>query len=166
METQIKKANAKAANAKAAKDDMEKQLAKAEKAAKAEINKAKRLENATNRFNALKKREDKIGFANQTIALTRALRAESVTVQGAIDALNIYIKEVTKANSLNKKIVASLKGEAAQTILQQITNSTLPLYVDNKGLYKVEALYRLVASKAKNTELRTLLTNINKQASK
>lgn len=146
-------------------DDMQKQTLKEQKQIEAAMRAAERLEKATNRLQSLKERGEKVGFANQTIALTRAQRAESVSVQGAIDALNLYIKEVAKANSLDKKIVSTLKGEAAQTLLQQVTETTLPLYVDNKGLYKVETLYRLVASKAKNAELRALLNNMSKQAS-
>ena len=143
-------------------DDMEKQVAKAEKAAKAEANKAKRLEKATERLENLKKGKETVGFANSTLNLTHSARALNVSVQGAIDALNLLIKEVSKAAALDKKTVAALKGEAAKSLLSQITEATLPLYIDAKGLYRTEALYRLVASKAKNSELRTLLNNINK----
>lgn len=147
-------------------DEMEKQALKEQKQIEAAARAAERLAKATDRLQSLKERGDKVGFANQTIALTRAQRADNVSVQGAIDALNLYIKEVAKANSLDKKIVSSLKGESAQTLLQQVTETTLPLYIDNRGLYKVETLYRLVASKAKNAELRALLNNLNKQANK
>jgi hypothetical protein len=143
-------------------DDMEKQIAKAEKAAKVEENKAKRLEKATERLEALKQGKDTKGFANVTLAKTHQERATSANVQGAIDALNELIKEVAKASNLDKKTVSTLKGEAAKSILQQVNESTLPLYIDSKGNYKVESLYRLVASKAKNSELRTLLNNLKK----
>lgn len=137
-------------------DDMEKQVAKAE------ANKARRLEKATERLEALKQGKDTKGFANVTLAKTHQERATSVNVQGAIDSLNTLIKEVAKAANLDKKIIAALKGEAASTLLQQVTEKTLPLYVDSKGNYKAEALYRLVASKAKNSELRQILNNLNK----
>ena len=143
-------------------DDMEKQVAKAEKAAKVEENKAKRLEKATERLEALKQGKDTKGFANVTLAKTHQERATTANVQGAIDALNVLIKEVAKASNLDKKTVATLKGEAAKSILQQVRENTLPLYIDNKGNYKVESLYRLVASKSKNSELRTLLNNLKK----
>lgn len=145
-------------------DDMEKQVAKAEKSAKAEANKAKRLEKATDRLEALKQgaKENTTGFANITLKRTHQERALNVSVQCAIDSLNLLIKEVAKSASLDKKTIATLKGESARAILQQVTEKTLPLYVDNKGNYKVETLYRLVASKAKNTELRALLNNLNK----
>jgi hypothetical protein len=145
-------------------DDMEKQVAKAERAAKTEANKAKRLEKATERLEVLKQgaKENTIGFANVTLKRTHQERALNSSVQGAIDSLNLLIKEVAKAANLDKQTIAALKGESAKTLLQQVTNDTLPLYIDNKGLYKVETLYRLVASKAKNTELRTLLNNLNK----
>lgn len=171
MRTQVVK-NANNANAKVnttnkkqtANDDMEKAVAKAERLAKIEANKVKRLQKATERLEILKQgaKEDTLEFANITLKRTHQVRAINASVQGAIDALNMLIKEVAKAASLDKKTVATLKGEAAQAILQQITNDTLPLYVDGKGNYKVETLYRLVASKAKNNELRTLLNNINK----
>ena len=148
-----------------AKDDMEKAVAKAERIAKIEATKAKRLEAATARFEALKQvKTSAKGFANITLSNVRTANANSVNVQGAIDNLNAFIKHVASVNGLDKKIVAALKGEAAQTILKQVTESTLPLYIDDKGLYKVESLYRLVASKAKNTELRTILNNMNKNA--
>lgn len=145
-------------------DDMEKQVAKAEKAAKAEANRAKRLEKATERLEVLKQgaKENATGFANITIKKTHQDRAINVSVQGAIDALNAFLKEVAKSAIPDKKVVAALKGESAQTILQQVTEKSLPLYIDNKGLYKVEMLYRLVACKAKNAELRALLNNLNK----
>jgi len=172
MKKQVKNANAKANNAKetskkqtTAKDDMEKAVAKAERLEKIEANKAKRLEIATKRFEALKQvKMNAVGFANITIANVRTANASSANVQGAIDSLMSYIKQVATVNGLDKKIVSALKGEAAQTILQQVTETTLPLYIDNKGNYKVETLYRLIASKAKNNELRTLLNNINKAA--
>lgn len=148
-----------------AKDDMEKAVAKAERIAKIEANKAKRLEAATARFEALKQvKASAKGFANITISNVHTANANNTSVQGAIDNLNAFIKHVASVNGLDKKIVAALKGEAAQTILKQVTESTLPLYIDNKGLYKVESLYRLVASKAKNVELRTLLNNLDKAA--
>ena len=143
-------------------DDMEKQVAKEEAAAKAAASKAERLEKATARLEALKKGKETSGFANSTLNLTHSARALNVSVQGAIDALNGLIKQVAVANGLDKKIVAALKGEAAQTLLQQVTETTLPLYIDNKGLYKVETLYRLIASKAKNAELKALLNNLKK----
>ena len=147
-------------------DNMEKQVAKAEKAAKAEANKTKRLENATNRLETLKQgaKENTLGFANITLKRTHKVRALNVSVQGAIDSLNTLIKEVAKAANLEKKIIAALKGEAAKTLLQQVTETTLPMYVDNKGNYKVETLYRLVASKSKNSDLRSLLNNLKKAA--
>lgn len=145
-------------------DNMEKQVAKAEKAAKAEANKVKRLEKATKRLETLKQgaKENTLGFANITLKRTHQVRALNVSVQGAIDSLNTLIKEVAKSANLEKKIIAALKGEAAKTLLQQVTDNTLPLYIDNKGNYKAEALYRLVASKAKNSELRQILNNLNK----
>jgi len=145
-------------------DSMEKAVAKAEKATKAAANKAKRLEKATSRLEVLKQgaKENTTSFANITLKRTHQVRAMNASVQGAIDALNTLIKEVAKAAELDKKIIAALKGETAQTLLQQITNETLPLYIDNKGNYKVEALYRLVASKAKNSDLRALLNNLKK----
>lgn len=144
-------------------DDMEKQVAKAEKAAKAEANKAKRLENATKRFETLKQvKPCAKGFANVTLANVHTTNANNASVQGAIDSLNAFIKQVASINGLDKKTVAALKGEAAKSILQQVTEDTLPLYVDNKGNYKVETLYSLVASKAKNNELRAILNNLNK----
>lgn len=143
-------------------DDMEKQVAKAEKAAKVEENKTKRLEKATERLESLKQGKDTKGFANVTLAKTHQERATTANVQGAIDALNVLIKEVAKASNLDKKTVSTLKGEAAKSILQQVNESTLPLYIDNKGNYKAESLYRLVASKAKNSELRQILNNLNK----
>lgn len=146
-----------------AKDDMEKAVAKAERIARIESNKAKRLEIATKRLEALKQVNTTAkGFANITLSNVHTTNAINASVQGAIDSLNAFIKQVATVNGLDKKIVATLKGEAAQTILKQITESTLPLYIDNKGLYKVESLYRLVASKAKNTELKTLLNNLEK----
>lgn len=174
MEPTAKKTNRNAkanANASAtskkqniALDTMEKEVAKAERLAKIEQNKAKRLENATKRFEALKQvKASTKGFANVTIANVRTSNAIKASVQGAIDSLNAYIKQVASVNGLDKKIVATLKGEAAQTLLQQVTNETLPLYIDNKGNYKVESLYRLVASKAKNSELRQILNNLKKQ---
>lgn len=171
MKTQVRNANAnaKANKAKAtgkkqtANDDMEKAVAKAERLAKIEANKAKRLEVATKRFKTLKQaKTNAVGFANMTIANVRTSNANNASVQGAINSLNSFIKQVASVNGLDKKIVATLKGEAAQTILQQVNETTLPLYIDNKGNYKVETLYRLIASKAKNNELRTLLNNIDK----
>lgn len=157
---------AKATNKKqTANDEMEKAVAKAERLAKIEANKAKRLEVATKRFETLKQaKTNAVGFANITIANVHTANANNANVQGAIDNLMAYIKQVANINGLDKKIVATLKGEAAQSILQQVNETTLPLYIDNKGNYKVETLYRLVASKAKNNELRTLLNNINKAA--
>lgn len=145
-------------------DNMEKQVAKAEKAAKVEENKAKRLEKATERLEALKQgaKENTLGFANITLKRTHQVRAINANVQGAIDSLNNLIKEVAKAASLDKQTIATLKGECAKAILQQVTEITLPLYVDNKGNYKAESLYRLVASKAKNSDLRALLNNLKK----
>lgn len=145
-------------------DDMEKQIVKAEKAAKVEANKAKRLENAAKRLETLKQgaKEDTAGFANITLKRTHQVRALNVSIQGAIDSLNLLIKEVAKSANLDKKIVSALKGEAAQTLLQQVTDNTLPLYIDNKGNYKNETLYRLVASKTKNIELRQILNNLKK----
>lgn len=158
------KANAKVnttSKKQTANDDMEKAVAKAERLAKIEANKAKRLEVATKRFETLKQvKINAVGFANTTIANVHTHNAINASVQGAIDALNVYIKQVASVNGLEKKIVAALKGEAAQTILQQVTNETLPLYIDNKGNYKVETLYRLIASKAKNSDLRALLNNL------
>lgn len=149
----------------AANDDMEKAVAKAERIAKIEANKAKRLEAATARMNALKQvNANAKGFANITLSNVHTANANSASVQGAIDNLNVFIKQVASVNGLDKKIVATLKGEAAHTILQQVTDTTLPLYIDNKGNYKVEMLYRLIASKSKNSELRTLLNNMNKGA--
>lgn len=146
-----------------ANDDMEKAVAKAERLAKIEANKAKRLENATKRFEALKQvKTTAVGFANVTIANVHTANANNANVQGAINSLNTFIKQVANINGLDKKIVATLKGEATNTLLQQVNETTLPLYIDNKGNYKTETLYRLVASKAKNSELRTLLNNINK----
>lgn len=147
-------------------DDMEKQVAKAEKAAKIEANKAKRLEKAIKRLETLKQgaKENTLGFANITLKRTHQVRALNVSVQGAIDSLNNLIKEVAKAANLEKKIIAALKGEAAKTLLQQVTEKTLPIYIDDKGNYKAESLYRLVASKAKNSELRALLNNLKKAA--
>ena len=114
----------------------------------------------TKRFEALKQvKANAVGFADTTLA-----NANKTSVQGAIDSLNAFIKQVAAENGLDKKIVAVLKAEAAQTILQQVTETTLPLYIDDKGLYKVESLYRLVASKAKNSELRTLLNNLKSAA--
>lgn len=160
------KANAKATNKKQTlvKDDMEKAIAKAEKLAKIEQNKTARLEKAIARLETLKQgaKENAVGFANITLKRTHQVRALNVSVQSAINSLNAFIKEVAKAANLDKKLIAAMKGEAAQTLLQQVTNETLPLYVDNKGNYKVESLYRIVANKAKNTELRTILNNINK----
>lgn len=145
-------------------DAMEKVVAKAARLAKIEQNKAKGLENATKRLEALKQvKASAKGFANVTIANVRASNATKASVQGAIDGLNAYIKQVASVNGLDKKIVATLKGEAAQTLLQQVTNETLPLYIDNKGGYKVETLYRIVASKAKNADLRQILNNLKKQ---
>lgn len=142
---------------------MEKAVAKAERLAKIEANKAKRLENATKRFEALKQvKTTVVGFANVTIANVHTANANNANVQGAIDSLNTFIKQVANVNGLDKKIVAALKGEAAKTILQQVNETTLPLYIDNKGNYKVETLYRLVASKARNNELKTLLNNLEK----
>lgn len=150
-------------SATSAMDNMEKAVAKAERLAKIEVNRAKRLEAATARFEALKQvKASAKGFANITLSNVHTTNANSVSVQGAIDNLNAFIKQVAVANGLDKKIVAALKGEAAQTILKQVTDTTLPLYIDCKGLYKVESLYRLVASKAKNNELRTLLNNMDK----
>lgn len=158
------KVNATATSKKqTANDDMEKAVAKAERLAKIEANKAKRLEVATKRFETLKQaKTNAVGFANITIANVHTANANNANVQGAIDNLMAYIKQVATINGLDKKIVATLKGEAARAILQQVTETTLPLYIDNKGNYKVETLYRLVASKAKNNDLRTLLNNINK----
>ena len=147
-------------------DDMQKQVLKAEKAAAAAARATARLEKATNRLEALKNGRETVGFANQTLSVLHASDARAISVQGAIDALNTLIKRVATANGLTKPIVAALKGEAAQTILQQLTDETLPLYVDNKGQYKVEGLYRLVASKAKNNELRTVLNNLQKENNK
>lgn len=163
MKTQDTKAT-KATKQVKALDDMEKQIKKVEKAAKAEANKARRLEKATKRLETLKQgaKENTLGFANITLKRTHQVRALNVSVQGAIDCLNNLIKEVAKAANLEKKIIAALKGEAAKTLLQQVTDNTLPLYIDNKGNYKAEALYRLVASKAKNSELRQILNNLNK----
>ena len=159
------KNNSKNSSATSAMDNMEKAVAKAERIAKIEANKAKRLEVATARFEALKQvKASAKGFANITLANVHTTNASSASVQGAIDSLNAFIKQVAAANGLDKKIVAALKGEAAQTILKQVTETTLPLYIDCKGLYKVEVLYRLVASKAKNNELRTLLNNLEKSA--
>lgn len=158
--------SAKENNVKAtAKDEMEKAVAKAERIAKIEANKTKRLEAATARMNALKQvNANAKGFANITLSNVHTANANSASVQGAIDNLNVFIKQVASVNGLDKKIVATLKGEAAHTILQQVTDTTLPLYIDNKGNYKVEMLYRLIASKSKNSELRTLLNNMNKGA--
>lgn len=159
------KNNSKNSSATSAMDNMEKAVAKAERIAKIEANRAKRLEVATARFEALKQvKASAKGFANITLANVHTTNANNVSVQGAIDSLNAFIKQVAAANGLDKKIVAALKGEAAQTILKQVTETTLPLYIDCKGLYKVESLYRLVASKAKNNELRTLLNNLEKSA--
>lgn len=143
-------------------DNMEKEVAKAAKAATIEENKAKRLARANARLTALKQGKDTKGFANETLVKTHQERATNASVQGAINALNVLIKEVAKAANLEKKIVAALKGESANVILQQVSNATLALYIDNKGNYKVETLYRLVASKAKNNELRVLLNNLKK----
>lgn len=172
MKKQVKNANANAkVNATAtskkqtAADEMEKAVAKAERLAKIEANKAERLAKATQRLEALKQvKASAVGFANVTIANFRTFNANKASVQGAIDSLNAYIKQVATVNGLDKKIVAALKGEAAQTILQQVNDATLPLFIDCKGNYKVESLYRLIASKANNSELRTLLNNINKAA--
>lgn len=144
-------------------DDMQKKIAKAERLAKIEENKAKRLQKATEKFETLKQgaKEDAIGFANITLKRTHQVRAINASVQGAIDSLNNLIKEVAKAASLDKQTIATLKGESSKAILQQVTETTLPLYIDNKGNYKAESLYRLVASKAQNKELRALLNNIN-----
>lgn len=172
METTAKKTNRNTNTAKANKankakalDTMEKEVAKAERLAKIEQNKAARLAKAANRLENLKQgaKETTKGFANVTLKRTHQVRAINVSVQGAIDSLNALIKEVAKAANLDKAIIAALKGEAALTLLQQVTNETLPLYIDNKGGYKVETLYRLIASKAKNAELRQILNNIKKQ---
>lgn len=166
--TNTAKANTNAKATKATKatalDTMEKEVAKAERLAKIEQNKAKRLEKATARFEALKQvKASAKGFANVTLSNVHTANASNASVQGAIDSLNAFIKQVASVNGLDKKIVATLKGEAAQTLLQQVTNETLPLYIDNKGGYKVETLYRLIASKAKNTDLRQILNNLKKQ---
>jgi S-adenosylmethionine:tRNA-ribosyltransferase-isomerase (queuine synthetase) len=163
MKTQDTKAT-KATKQVQALDNMEKQVVKAEKAAKAEANKAKRLENATKRLETLKQgaKENTLGFANITLKRTHQERALNISVQGAIDSLNNLIKEIAKAANLEKKVIAALKGEAAKTLLQQVTETTLPIYIDNKGNYKAESLYRLVASKAKNSDLRALLNNLKK----
>jgi hypothetical protein len=164
MKTQVKSKTSKKQGTTIASDDMEKAVAKAEKAAKAAANKAKRLEKATERLETIKQgaKDNVVGFANVTLKRTHQVRACEVSVQGAINALNVLIKEIAKAAELDKNTIAALKGESAQTLLQQVTNETLPLYIDNKGLYKVETLYRLVASKAKNSDLRALLNNLKK----
>lgn len=176
MKTQVntnsKNSNANNANAKVtnkkqtANDNMEKAVAKAERLAKTEAYKAERLAKATERFELLKQgaKESTIGFANVTLKRTRQVNAMNASTQGAIDSLNAFIKKVAIANNFDKQIISALKSESAQTILQQVNETTLPLYIDNKGNYKVESLYRLVASKAKNSELRTLLNNMNKAA--
>ncbi len=169
MKTQVKNANANATSKKqttTASDDMEKAVAKAERLAKAEAYKAERLKKATARLELIKQgaKEGTIGFANVTLKRTRQFNAMNANVQGAIDSLNAFIKQVAIANNFDKQIISALKSESAQTILQQVNETTLPLYIDNKGNYKVESLYRLVASKAKNSELRTLLNNMNKAA--
>lgn len=145
-----------------AMDNMEKQIAKAERLARIEANKAKRLKAVTSRFEALKAGKESKGFANQTINNVRTNKANEASVQGAIDSLNKYIKQTALVNGLSKDIIAALKGQAAQAILANVNGTTLPLYIDNRGEYKVEALYRLVASKAQNKELRTILNNVDK----
>ena len=77
----------------------------------------------TKRFEALKQvKANAVGFADTTLA-----NANKTSVQGAIDSLNAFIKQVAAENGLDKKIVAVLKAEAAQTILQQVAErNSLP----------------------------------------
>lgn len=176
MKTNTEKNNAKANNAKAnngtsskkqvALDEMQKKVAKEEKAIKAAAFRAARLEKATERFNSLKAGRETKGTANVSLSQVHTGRANEVTIQGLITSTNALIKEVATYSQIDKQIIKVLKATAASVILEYVTEETLPLYIDNKGLYKTEAAYRLVCSSTKNKEVKQLLTNLKKQASK
>ena len=68
------------------------------------------------------------------------------------------------AKIYDKKVVKALKATAAQTIIDNINDSTISLYVDNKGNYKTEEAYRLVVRKAHNSDFCKLLANIENES--
>lgn len=90
-------------------------------------------------------------------------KSKSASVQGLIDATNGLIKEMA-AKIYDKKVVKALKATAAQTIIDNINDSTISLYVDNKGNYKTEEAYRLVVRKAHNSDFCKLLANIENES--
>lgn len=90
-------------------------------------------------------------------------KTKSASVQGLIDATNGFIKEMA-AKFYDKNVVKALKATAAQTIIDNVNDSTISLYVDNKGNYKTEEAYRLVVRKAHSSDFCKLLTNIENES--
>ena len=92
-------------------------------------------------------------------------KTKSTSVQGLIDATNGLIKEIAANAKLNdKNVVKALKATAAQTIIDNVNDSTISLYVDNKGNYKTEEAYHLVVRKAHSSDFCKLLTNIENES--
>lgn len=141
---------------------MKEKLTKEERAARSAAFQEKRLQKAQERYNKMVNYTDAKGLANQTLKELHGARAINITLDDMITAAIELIKEVAKASNVDKKIVGLLKKQAATLIKEEVESTSLALYIDDKGKVKDEALYRILCSKKRNEELRTLLKNMKK----
>lgn len=141
-------------------------LTKEERAQKSAIFAAKRLDAAKKRFERTTETTEKIGLANNTLHQVHATRANAASIDGLIDNVLNLIKEVAKAAKVDKQIIGCLKKEAANVIGANVNDENLCIYIDNKGLYKNEIVYRLICSKSHNEELKKILNNLKKATTK
>ena len=141
-------------------------LTKEEKQQRSAMYAAKRLETAKQRFERTTDTTEKIGLANNTLHKVHAARANAANVDGIIDSVLNLIKEVAKAANVDKQIIGCLKKEAANVINANINEENLCIYIDDRGLYKNESVYRLICSKSHNEELKKILNNLKKEADK
>jgi type IV secretory pathway VirB6-like protein len=143
----------------------EREEAKKQREEKSRIFQEKRLLKAVEKFETLKNQtsDNKKGLANKTLSEVHTNRANNATIEGLITATIGLIKEVAKTK-VDKNILGILKKTAANVITSNVNSKNLALYIDNKGNYKTELIYRMICSTTKNEEVKTILNNLKKQA--